>query len=82
MEDSSCHRPRGYCDWWLEGLGQLKNPMTSPGIEPATFRLVAQCPESVLQQTKKKFLIAGGKNMHFHVFLMEISRKSLDPKVM
>jgi hypothetical protein len=28
----------------LEGLGQLKNPMTSSGIEPATFRLVAWCP--------------------------------------
>jgi hypothetical protein len=25
----------------LEGLDQLKNPMTSSGIEPATFRLVA-----------------------------------------
>jgi hypothetical protein len=25
----------------LEGLGQLRNPMTSSGIEPATFRLVA-----------------------------------------
>jgi hypothetical protein len=26
----------------LEGLGQLKkNPMTSSGLEPATFRLVA-----------------------------------------
>jgi hypothetical protein len=25
----------------LEGLGQLKNPRTSLGIEPATFRLVA-----------------------------------------
>jgi hypothetical protein len=24
----------------LEGLGQLKNPMTSSRIEPATFRLV------------------------------------------
>jgi hypothetical protein len=27
----------------LEGLGQLRNPMTSSGFEPATFRLVAQC---------------------------------------
>jgi hypothetical protein len=27
---------------WLEGLGQLKNPMTSSKIEPATFQLVAQ----------------------------------------
>jgi hypothetical protein len=26
----------------LEGLGQLKNPMTSPVFQPATFRLVAQ----------------------------------------
>jgi hypothetical protein len=25
----------------LEGLGKLKNPVTSPGIEPTTFRLVA-----------------------------------------
>jgi hypothetical protein len=27
----------------LEGLGQLKNPMISTGIEHATFRIVAQC---------------------------------------
>jgi hypothetical protein len=27
----------------LEGLGQLKNPMNSSEIEPATFRLVALC---------------------------------------
>jgi hypothetical protein len=27
----------------LEGLGQLKNPMTLSGTEPATFRLVAWC---------------------------------------
>jgi hypothetical protein len=28
----------------LEGLGQLKNPITSSGIEPAALRLVAQPP--------------------------------------
>jgi hypothetical protein len=28
---------------WLEGLSQLKNPMISLGIEPAPFRLAAQC---------------------------------------
>jgi hypothetical protein len=27
----------------LEGLGQLKNPMTLSGIEPATFQLGEQC---------------------------------------
>jgi hypothetical protein len=36
---------RGYVDTKakvrLEGLGQLKNPMTTSGIEPAIFRLVA-----------------------------------------
>jgi hypothetical protein len=29
----------------LEGLGQLKNQMTSPGIEPATFLLVSIVPQ-------------------------------------
>jgi hypothetical protein len=28
---------------WLERLGQLKNSMTSSGIEPATFRPVVLC---------------------------------------
>jgi hypothetical protein len=27
----------------LKGLGPLKNPMNSSGIEPTTFLLVAQC---------------------------------------
>jgi hypothetical protein len=27
----------------MEGLGQLKNPVTSSGIEPVTFWLVAYC---------------------------------------
>jgi hypothetical protein len=29
----------------MEELGQLKNPMTSSGIEPATFRLVPLEPQ-------------------------------------
>jgi hypothetical protein len=28
----------------LEGLGKMKNPLTSSGIEPATFQLVAALP--------------------------------------
>jgi hypothetical protein len=44
---------------WLEGLGQLKNPMTSPGIEPATFWLVAQC----LNQLRYRVLQSGYKHI-------------------
>jgi hypothetical protein len=31
----------------LEGLSQLKNPVTSSGIKPAAFRLAAQCPNQL-----------------------------------
>jgi hypothetical protein len=30
----------------LEGIGQLKNPMISSGIKPATFRIVAPLPRA------------------------------------
>jgi hypothetical protein len=36
---------------WLEGLGQLKNPMTSLGIEPAAFCLVAWCLNQLRYRT-------------------------------
>jgi hypothetical protein len=40
---------------WLEGLGQLKkNPMTSSGIEPATYNdstnYATACPRSMLAE--------------------------------
>jgi hypothetical protein len=44
----------------LEGLGQLKNPMTS-GTEPATFRLVAQCLNQVRYYIGQIFQQANAK---------------------
>jgi hypothetical protein len=38
----------------LEGLCQFKNPMTSSGIKPATFQLVAQCLNQLRHHTPLK----------------------------
>jgi hypothetical protein len=35
---------------WLEGIGQLKNPMTSSGIEPATFEDCSIVPQPTTLQ--------------------------------
>jgi hypothetical protein len=40
----------------LEGLGQLKNPMALSGIEPAIFRLEAQCPNQQRYGVPPKFM--------------------------
>jgi hypothetical protein len=42
----------------LEGLGQLKSPVISLGIEPQTFLLVAWC----LNQVPCFYVALGGKN--------------------
>jgi hypothetical protein len=36
----------------VEGLNQRKNPMTSTGIEPKTFLLVAYCPNPLQREEK------------------------------
>jgi hypothetical protein len=41
----------------LEGLRKMKNPVTSSGIEPATFRLVALCLNQLC------YLVAPGKSV-------------------
>jgi hypothetical protein len=41
----------------LEGLGQLKNPMTSLGIKPMTFWLVAQCLNQLLYDVPQLSII-------------------------
>jgi hypothetical protein len=49
----------------LEGLGQLKNPETSSGIEPATFWLAAQSLNQHHHRVPRWFL---GKIYKFPVF--------------
>jgi hypothetical protein len=51
----------------VESLGQLKNPMASPRIETASFRLVAEClnqlryrvPPNTDYQLKNKNLVTN-----------------------
>jgi hypothetical protein len=41
----------------LEGLDQMRNPITSSGMEPATLRLVAQCLNQLLYPRDPNYLI-------------------------
>jgi hypothetical protein len=65
---------------WLEGLGQLKNPLTSSGIEPATFQLVAWChnqlrycvpPRSMYYASKLR--VADLKSLPFKLYISSVS---------
>jgi hypothetical protein len=72
-EDSSYLRPRGYCDRRLEGLGQLKNPVTSSGIEPTTFRLVAQCLNHLRYSVSpfyNSYYVKLSSNIYSHLFII------------
>jgi hypothetical protein len=46
---------------WLEGLGQLKNPMISSGIDPATFKPVALCLNQLSYHMSPELLDADVK---------------------
>jgi hypothetical protein len=50
---------------WLEGLDQLKNPMTPQGNKPVTFHLVAQC---LNQDSKKAYYSVLLEIWHRHLF--------------
>jgi hypothetical protein len=43
----------------LEGLGQVKNPMTSSEIDPATFRLVAVPEPTMLPRAPVQTILHG-----------------------
>jgi hypothetical protein len=44
---------------WLEGLGQVKNPMTSSGTEPVTFWVVVQCLNQLCCHMPVFLMISG-----------------------
>jgi hypothetical protein len=62
----------------LRGLRQLKNPVTSSEIEPATFRLVSQGPNKLRYRVPLPVLIAvtdfkqSDVNVDFHFLLSDL----------
>jgi hypothetical protein len=60
----------------LEGLGQLKNPMT-PGFEPATFRLVPCAPSSSITDYRKYLWFNFWSDLYISLFLTAYKEHSL-----
>jgi hypothetical protein len=59
----------------LEELGQLKNPMASSGIKPATFRLVAQW----LNQLRYRVPLLNGERLgEQKIFMHNFFKKYLN----
>jgi hypothetical protein len=51
----------------MEELDQLKNPVTSSGTEPATFRLVAECLNQLRYRVPPSFKV---KFLYFDEYLV------------
>jgi hypothetical protein len=61
----------------LEGLGQLKNPMTSSGIEPATFQLVTQCLNQLRYRVPSRRLLLL-LNIYGGIFIFNYNHDGID----
>jgi hypothetical protein len=58
---SGCMNPRAVMR--LRGLGKLKKPVTSSGMEHTTFRVVAWCLNRLDNVNGYSFLIPAGYNI-------------------
>jgi hypothetical protein len=59
----------------LEGLGQLKNPMISSGIEPATIRVVILTAKTAGDGTKDSFGYYAYISSLFKYYVAEVFQR-------